>query len=272
MSSLQINGACTIYISAAQITSDIPIKLTRDGDEYQIECEDCIFIGNGNMVQMGGSSFSQINGGRSVSQVNGVTYVNSGGPVYINGVLHNPNSDTPEINEDPNYKGEWDLDASVIFTSISIRGSATVCPIKERISSNFSAAVSGSGDLQLPEKEFDCLNLSVTGSGDISGNNTSADILNMNVTGSGNIEEIICRRSGTANVTGSGDISAYKILGAHVSRNCIGSGGIEIRQLDTSQFAGNVSGGNTYTGRGNTGTVNQSAGNVSNGIGNFCQF
>jgi hypothetical protein len=114
---------------------------------------------------------------------------------------------------------------------IECTGTGGLAIAAEWVALNLSVSLRGSGDVELPRKAFDMLNLSLMGSGDIYGENetaTRAQTLVASLMGSGDIKDITVLGTGSLSLMGSGDISILAVDPSAVTRSRVGTGRIGV--------------------------------------------
>lgn len=109
-------------------------------------------------------------------------------------------------------------------------------------------AVSGSGDIQVPDLEADEFSIDIGGSGDITMGDLAADRMMIDIGGSGDVfTEALMVSAFETNIGGSGNISVAELTGESVSLDVNGSGNLRIEGGQVNDQQINVNGSGNYT-------------------------
>jgi hypothetical protein len=215
----EILSKCVANVDFEEVEDDI--KITAD---QPIMCK----VENSALVLTSdqGSHFSL--GSSICSFGNNMTVITCNGRTYVNGV---DTSTKQTESKDTDFSCEWTIAGVPRVSSLEVQGSSSLRPCAAMLEASITLVVTGSGDIFLPEMEFDSVQASVTGSGDIDFNDAVCKVLQATVTGSGDISGFQATESVQARVTGSGDVKgAAAAKGCKVKKNCTGSGDIKIKQ------------------------------------------
>ncbi|TNE58010.1 MAG: DUF2807 domain-containing protein [Bacteroidetes bacterium] len=141
----------------------------------------------------------------------------------------------------------YDVDGLKIVVSapawdaIAVSGSVNVMVPDAIVGDQLDLSITGSGDMDIYDVNFEKVNMLITGSGDISIDGV-ADHLFCNITGSGNIDALGCPvLTANINISGSGDVRLEVSESLDVTIS--GSGNVEYR--GNPQINSNISGSGT---------------------------
>lgn len=109
-------------------------------------------------------------------------------------------------------------------------------------------AVSGSGDIQIPDLESDEFSIDIGGSGDITMGDLTADRMTVDIGGSGDVTtESLTVSAFNTEIGGSGDILVAELNGETLSLDVNGSGSLRIEGGQVKDQGIDVNGSGKYT-------------------------
>lgn len=204
-------------------------KVVRSGEQLVVEGGRG---GGGSFISTNGSSFVFQGGDVSFSNFSGST-LNTMSNITINGrrVDLNRLDEIASTEEPPEPSISHRLGTGCLIKSINIKGSTSVSVSAAMMDDAINVHICGSGDVELPAKHFESININLTGSGSIRGAGdpaTTTNTINVNLAGSGSVSDIHTT-SGAVNMAGSGDVYLSADDPTRVTTHSMGSGRVRIR-------------------------------------------
>lgn len=121
------------------------------------------------------------------------------------------------------------LHESCNVRQISCNGSGSAIIAAKWLSKSLAIYIRGSGDVVLPNTDFNSVHISIAGSGGVRGGTTAH--ASINVAGSGEVSGLYVTGSGCVSVAGSGEVRLTADDPDSISRSMAGSGEITVNRV-----------------------------------------